>query len=44
MTQEDSPSGEDAREVEEDEEAAEDVAEPKVAPKNNDLPLLANPT
>ena len=32
MTQEDSPSAEDAREVEEDEEAAEDVAEPKVAP------------
>ena len=35
MTQEDPPSAENAREVEEDEEAAEDVedvAEPKVAP------------
>ena len=32
MTQEDSPSAEDAREVEEDEDAAEDVAEPKFAP------------
>ena len=31
-TQEDSPRAEDAREVEEDKEAAEDVAEPKVAP------------
>ena len=32
MTQEYPPSAEEAREVEEDEEAAEDVAEPKVAP------------
>ena len=32
MRQEDCPSAEDDREVEEDEEAAEDVAEPKVAP------------
>ena len=32
MTQEDSPITEDTREVEEDEQAAEDVAEPRVAP------------
>ena len=32
MTQDDSPSGEDAWEVEEDEEAAEDAVEPKAAP------------
>ena len=32
MTQEDSPSAEEAREVEEDEEAVEDVVKPNVAP------------
>ena len=32
MTQKDSPIAEDAREVEEDEEAAEDAVELKVAP------------
>ena len=32
MTQEDSPSADDAQEVEEDEEAVEDVAEPKGVP------------
>ena len=32
MTQEDSPIGEEAREVEEDEEATEEAVDPKVAP------------